>query len=139
MSQNAVVKKNVSKGIVEVSLLRELECGSGCKSCEGCSVRPTQEILALASDPIGVEVGDWVEVETSATGAIGAAMLIYLLPCVTLLIGYLVGDLLGFDVIGSLACAVAGLLLGFLPAVAVDRKNRSRNLPEFVIIKAKQV
>ena len=53
MSQNAIVKKVVHPGVVEVSLMRQMECGLSCSSCEGCPQRPKEEILALASDPQG--------------------------------------------------------------------------------------
>ena len=34
MSQNAIVKKVVHPGVVEVSLMRQMECGLSCSSCE---------------------------------------------------------------------------------------------------------
>lgn len=72
MSQNAIVKKVVHPGVVEVSLMRQMECGLSCSSCEGCPQRPKEEILALASDPQGgAKPGDWVEVEPASGSAIG--------------------------------------------------------------------
>ena len=50
MSQNAIVKKVVHPGVVEVSLMRQMECGLSCSSCEGCPQRPKEEILALAEN-----------------------------------------------------------------------------------------
>ena len=51
MVQNAIVKKNVREGVVEVSLLRQMECGLHCDgACAGCSQRPKEEILALARE-----------------------------------------------------------------------------------------
>ena len=50
MSQNAIVKKVVHPGVVEVSLMRQMECGLSCSSCEGCPQRPKEEILALARE-----------------------------------------------------------------------------------------
>ena len=71
MSQNAIVKKVVHPGVVEVSLMRQMECGLSCSSCEGCPQRPKEEILALASDPQGgAKPGDWVEVEPASGSAI---------------------------------------------------------------------
>ena len=38
MVQNAIVKKIIKEGVVEVSLLRQLECGLHCDgACAGCS------------------------------------------------------------------------------------------------------
>ena len=50
MSQNAIVKKVVHPGVVEVSLMRQMECSLSCSSCEGCPQRPKEEILALARE-----------------------------------------------------------------------------------------
>ena len=83
MSQNAIVKKVVHPGVVEVSLMRQMECGLSCSSCEGCPQRPKEEILALASDPQGgAKPGDWVEVAPASGSAIGFALLVFFLPCV---------------------------------------------------------
>ena len=44
MVQNAVVKKIIGEGVVEVSLLRQMECGLHCDgACEGCGQKPTEE------------------------------------------------------------------------------------------------
>ena len=112
MSQNAIVKKVVHPGVVEVSLMRQMECGLSCSSCEGCPQRPKEEILALASDPQGgAKPGDWVEVEPASGSAIGFALLVFFLPCVFLLGGYLIGRLLGLGDGGSIGMAAAGLVL----------------------------
>lgn len=139
MSQNAIVKKVVRDGVVEVSLLRQLECGLSCSSCEGCTAKPKDEILALASDPIGTHPGDVVEVEMTQGSSIGAAMLVYLVPCVTLLLGYLVGKALGLSEGPSIGVGAVGLVLGFLPARIADRAIRSRETPEFTVMKLRGV
>ena len=120
MSQNAIVKKVVHPGVVEVSLMRQMECGLSCSSCEGCPQRPKEEILALASDPQGgAKPGDWVEVEPASGSAIGFALLVFFLPCVFLLGGYLIGRL---------------LVLGFVPAVLINRTITRRKTPEFTVL-----
>lgn len=124
---------------MRVSLLRQMQCGSDCDSCKACIARPTGEIIALASDSIGTGPGDWVEVESTGTTAMGAAMLVYLLPCLTLLGGYLVGDALGFGEVPSIVMGGVGLLLGFVPARLADRTIRRNAAPEFRILSLKQV
>ena len=48
MVQNAIVKQRIGEGVVQVSLLRQMECGLHCDgACAGCTQKPTQEILAL--------------------------------------------------------------------------------------------
>ena len=83
MVQNAIVKKIVRDGVAEVSLLRQMECGLHCDgACAGCTAKPPQEILALATNPIGAEPGDLVEVEPSVGHNIGTSVVVFLLPCV---------------------------------------------------------
>ena len=107
MVQNAIVKKIVRDGVAEVSLLRQMECGLHCDgACAGCTAKPPQEILALASNPIGAKPGDVVEVEPTVGHNIGTSVVVFLLPCVGLGVGYVLGQaLLG---LGDLAAMGTG-------------------------------
>ena len=81
MVQNAIVKKLVGDGVAEVSLLRQMECGLHCDgACAGCGQKPPEEILALATNPIGAKPGDFVEVSPAVGGTYGPYILIFLLP-----------------------------------------------------------
>lgn len=133
MTQNAVITQRISENVVEVSLKRQLACGSGCPSCKGCVSMPTQEIFALAQDDVGVELGDWVELETNAGNSIAISMMVYFLPCVTMLLGYILGRNLGLGEGLSLLPAFFGVFVGFLPAIRLDRHIRKKNTPEFTI------
>ncbi|MCI9155611.1 MAG: SoxR reducing system RseC family protein [Lawsonibacter sp.] len=137
MVQNAIVKKIVQDGVAEVSLLRQMECGLHCDgACAGCSAKPPQEILALASNPIGAKPGDFVEVEPASQKNISASVVVFLLPCVGLGLGYALGlNLLHLGEIASLLPAAAGLAAGFLPAVLMDRAISASRAPEFSILK----
>ena len=98
-------------------------------------VESKEEILALASDPQGgAKPGDWVEVEPASGSAIGFALLVFFLPCVFLLGGYLIGRLLGLGDGGSIGMAAAGLVLGFVPAVLINRTITRRKTPEFTVL-----
>lgn len=137
MVQNAIVKKLVGEDVAEVSLLRQMECGLHCDgACAGCSAKPPQEILALASNPIGAKPGDFVEVEPSNRRNISASVVVFLLPCVGLGLGYALGmGPLHLGEIASLLPAAAGLALGFAPALWVDRSITRSQAPEFAILK----
>lgn len=134
MSQNAIVKKVVHPGVVEVSLMRQMECGLSCSSCEGCPQRPKEEILALASDPQGGAKRGLGGGGPASGSAIGFALLVFFLPCVFLLGGYLIGRLLGLGDGGSIGMAAAGLVLGFVPAVLINRTITRRKTPEFTVL-----
>ena len=137
MVQNAIVKKIVREGVAEVSLLRQMECGLHCDgACAGCSAKPPQEILALASNAIGAKPGDFVEVEPSDGHNISPSIAVFLLPCVGLGLGYALGMYaLHLGELTSLVTAVLGLAVGFLPAFLMNRAIARSQDPEFSILK----
>lgn len=133
MTQNAVVKECISPGIVRISVKRQLACGSGCPSCKGCASMPTEEIFALAQDDIGLKVGDWAEIETNAANSVAISLMVYFLPCITMLLGYILGGQLGMGEALSLIPAALGIVVGFIPARLLDKKIRNSDSPEFTI------
>ncbi len=137
MVQNAIVKKIVQDGVAEVSLLRQMECGLHCDgTCAGCSAKPPQEILALASNGIGAKPGDFVEVEPAGGHNFSPSVAVFLLPCVGLAAGYALGvNVLHLGELTSLLTAVLGLAAGFLPALLMDRAISASQAPEFAIRK----
>ena len=137
MVQNAIVKQVVRDGVVQVSLLRQMECGLHCDgACEGCSQKPKEEILALASNPIGAKSGDLVEVEPAIGHNIGTSVLVFLLPCVGLGAGYVLGQsALQLGDVAALGTALVGLAVGFLPAFLLNRAITRSKGPEFRILK----
>lgn len=137
MVQNAIVKKIVGDGVAEVSLLRQMECGLHCDgACAGCTAKPPQEILALASNDIGAKPGDFVEVEPASVGNISVSVVVFLLPCVGLGLGYALGlYLLHLGELASLVTAALGLAAGFLPAALINRSITRSQTPEFDILK----
>ncbi len=141
MTQNAVVTELVSPGIVRVSLKREAACGSGCPSCKGCLSQQPKDIIALAEDNLGLnlDLGEWVELESNAGNSIAISLMVYLLPCVTMLLGYILGTELGMGEALALLPAALGVVVGFLPAKLLDRNIVQKNAPEFTITKRKKL
>lgn len=137
MVQNAIVKRIVREGVAEVSLLRQLECGLHCDgACAGCTQKPTEEILALASDLIGAKPGDVVEVTPAGGHNISTSVVVFLLPCVGLGVGYVLGQaLFHLGEVAALGTALLGLVAGFVPAILMDRAITKRRAPEFAILK----
>ena len=133
MSQNAIVKQIISDQVVQVSLLRQMDC-KNCDNCGGCPQKPGTELLALASNAVGAQVGDRVEVESVAGSSIGIAMVVYVLPCAGLLLGYFLGQALAMGELASIGMGFLGVLTGFLPAVLLNRAITRRKGPEFIIL-----
>ena len=137
MVQNAIVKRIVQPGVAEVSLLRQMECGLHCDgACAGCSQKPKEEILALASNSIGAKPGDHVEVEPASRHNISISVVAFVVPCVGLGMGYALGQsLLGLGEGMSLLTALLGLAVGCLPAILMNRAMVHSKNPEFSILK----
>ena len=140
MVQNAIVKRITPQGVAEVSLLRQMECGLHCDgSCEGCGQKPKEEILAMANNAIGAKAGDFVEVEPASGRNISLSFVVFLLPCVTLVLGYILGQsLLSLSDGMALLSAAAGLVLGFVPAYLIYRSMAGSGEPEFTILKIRR-
>jgi len=137
MVQNAIVKRIVGEGVAEVSLLRQMECGLHCDgACANCSQKPTEEILALASNPVGAKPGDHVEVEPSSGRNISISFIVFLLPCLGLGLGYVLGQsLLSLGDMAALGTAALGAAAGFVPALLLNRSIARSRAPEFSILK----
>lgn len=114
--------------------MRQMECGLGCKSCEGCPRKPKDELLALADNAAGAAAGDAVTVRPNGFGASGAELLVWLLPCLGLIVGYVLAGLFGSSEGICIAAAFGGLAVGFVPAVCVNRAAAGKNKSEFTIV-----
>lgn len=131
---NAIVKEIVNDNMVKVALLRQ----TACKNCGQCGIcgaqRPGTELLALASNAIGAETGDIVEVESAAGSSIKVALVVYALPCIFLVLGYLLGQAMHLGEMANVGMAALGIVVGFLPAVALNHYVSRKKGPEFIIL-----
>ena len=139
MSQNAFVKKKLDGHTVQVSLMRQMECGLSCMGsggCDHCGMKPQEELLALADDPVGVQTGDIVEVDSQAGSSVGVSMLVFVLPVLTMILGYLFGQsVLRLGEGQALLAALLGLAVGFLPAWLYNRALTKKHGPEFTVVR----
>jgi len=137
MVQNAIVKELLADDVAQVSLLRQMECGLHCDgACAGCGQKPKEEILALARNLIGAKPGDFVEVEPASGQNLLIPIIVFLLPCIGLGAGYVLGQtLLSLSEAGALLTAGLGIVVGFVPAFLLNRKIQNSRGPEFNILK----
>lgn len=104
---------SVADGMATVSI----EPSEACSSCGACAAGAGgKRILEGVVDTRGVHPGDTVEVETPGIARRRAQGLVYVVPVVALVVGYLAGFLLGTwaefapDVVGALFAIGAGAL-----------------------------
>lgn len=118
MEQTATIKAVFSDGTAEVIMKRPTACGGNCHACGGCSGEQVHQAIAL--NPIGASPGDKVILQSDTKRIAGIIAVVYLLPVVLLLVGALCGGLLP---------ALAGLVLGFVPALLLNRRISKKPVP----------
>ena len=80
--------------------------------------------------------GDVVEVEPTGGHNLVTPVVVFLLPCVGLVAGYLAGQSMGLGEGACLGMAALGVLAGFVPAILMNRIILRRRAPEFSILKS---
>lgn len=129
MEQIVRVRNVHTDGTAQVVLIRQSACSGDCHKCSGCGAAE-ETMVFTAKNPVNAKPGDLVKVE-SATGAVlGAAAMIYLLPLVLFLAGYILGQMLwGVGVWMGLVAFVLSIGL----SVAYDRLVMAKKKTEYTI------
>ena len=129
MTQIAKVVSVPERGVALVRVERKTACGHDCENCAGCGVQGTAlTVRALCS--IDVEPGDIVEV-FSGKQVLAFAALVYILPLVLFLAGYLIPSGLSESV--RYLFGGIGFALGLVLAVICDRMVRRKNTVTYQI------
>lgn len=112
MTQDAIVTQVHENGTVTVKVLRKSACSS-CSSRHICGT--SRETLSVANDPIGVKVGDTVELEIASSNVLAYSALVFLAPVLLALVLYF-----SFSRI-SITVGTIGGIIGFVLPFAVAR------------------
>lgn len=116
-------------GLVELTVIRQTACGHSCDGCGRCAGRAPNLVIRAAGD-VPVALGDRVEVY-SDNKVLGFAALVYGLPVVLFLLGYLLPGYLPEP--WRYASGGAGFLLGLVIAVLCDRRAKRRDAVSYHI------
>ncbi len=123
MTQSGIVTALLPDGRASVSVQRQTACGGNCASCGGCSYKSV--LTAVADNSFGAQIGDKVTLRSRTKGILGAAALVYLLPILCFLAGYLLSAAFGVGEGVSILVSVLCLLLGCGLAAWLGRKRRN--------------
>ena len=138
MRQTAQVIRSVSPGYVEVKVRRASACASAhnCGSCDHCSMMENApEVVVVAQDPKGAEVGDTVTVESDTSTVLGAALALYIVPIILFFVGYFLGGgPLGMTESGAIGVGGIGFLLGLAGALGLDRWWKKHDPMKYKIV-----
>ena len=129
MQQRVKVLSCEPNGMARVSVLRQSACSGDCHKCAGCGAAE-QTMIFTAVNKIGAKPGDLVTVESASGPVLKAAAILYMLPLVLFIAGYLLGmrwQLGGLT--GLLAFA-----LGIGVAIAYDRLVMKKKNTVYTII-----
>lgn len=131
MTQIATVAAIGEDGQVQVTVARQTACGHDCENCAGCAGQ-AGSFTVTASTDIAVDVGDRVEIYSSRK-ILAVAALVYLVPVLLFLAGYVVTA--GLTETLRYICAGIGFALGVGLAVVCDRSMRRHGAITYQIIR----
>ncbi len=117
MDQKVKVRRLLPDGTAQVIRIRESACSGDCHKCSGCGAAQ-QTMLFTAENPIGAREGDMVIVSAASAPVLKAAAVLYILPLVLFLAGYIAGVCLGNL---GIWLGALGFLLGIGCVIAYDR------------------
>lgn len=129
MEQIVRVSRLLPDGRAEVIRVRESACSGDCHKCTGCGAAK-QTVCLIARNCIGARVGDLVVISSSSARVLKAAAVLYILPLVLFLAGYLVGENLWQR---GVLTGLAGIALGVVCIKLYD-KLLSKKEMEYTII-----
>ena len=134
MTQIATVERILDADHAEISVPRKSACGHDCEECAGGGGTGAA-VHARASNPIGARPGQKVVVESSTKNMLRIVVLLYLIPVVLFLAGYVIMSLLTDSVAAQYAVAAAGCAAGSVFAIFYDRRLRARGGLTFNIVR----
>ena len=132
MEQTVKVLRLLPEGQAEVMHIRQSACSGDCHKCSGCGA-VEQTMLFEARNPIVAKPGELVVVESQSGPVLKAAAVLYMLPLVLFIAGYLLGMQwkLG-GLIGALAFALSiGIVVAY-DRLVMKKKNTVYTITGYV-------
>lgn len=108
------------------------KCGLCMKSSDG------KEVLLLAKNEVDASVGDIVEIEISPGKVIAAAFIVYMIPIIMTVVGFLIGSALvgGSEESGiPIGMAVIFLVASFFGVWMYDKRVRRKETREATVLR----
>lgn len=134
MTQIATVERILDSTHAEISVPRKSACGHDCEECAGCGVTGAA-VHTRALNEIGAKPGQKVVVHSDTKNMMKIVILVYLIPVVLFLAGYLAMLAMGASVGVQYAVAVLGFVVGIVGAIGYDRWLRARGGISFQIVR----
>ena len=129
MQQRVKVLSCEPNGMARVSVLRQSACSGDCHKCAGCGAAE-QTMIFTAVNAIGAKPGDLVTVESASGPVLKAAAVLYMVPLVLFIAGYLLGMQWKLGGLTGLLAFALGIGL----AIAYDRLVMKKKNTVYTII-----
>ena len=88
MQQKAIVKELLPNGGAVIAVERRSACSGDCDSCHGCA-HQTEIVMVTAHNDACAKPGDTVQVESATGRVLRLALLLYIMPMILMIGGYL--------------------------------------------------
>ncbi len=125
MTQDAIVTKCLPGGMAEVVVTRMTACGSNCGNCESCVYQ--SELKTTAKNLIAAQPGQKVLIESRSSKIYKAALLVYIVPIVLMVLGYVLASVLGGTEGICILCCFIGLIVGGVILVLSEKARKKNN------------
>ena len=132
MTQIATVEENMGGGYAKISVPRKSACGHECEECTGCGMSGAP-IFATAKNPVDAQPVQKVIVEIRTKKMLGVVVLVYLLPVILFLLGYILSAGLSEGV--RYAIAIGAAVLSAIPCVIYDRRAKRNGSLAYTILR----
>ena len=113
-----------------VRIKRDSACGDNCGNCSGCNLAVSVDALNY----INAKQGDKVEVEMNSKTVIGTAFMVYIIPLVVLIIGYIIGDYIFNNELKSIFTSLIFFSLCVIMLIAYSRFSKKEIQNKIVCI-----
>ena len=132
MTQDAIVTKLLPNSMAEVVVTRSTACGSNCGNCKSCIFQ--SELKAVAKNRINARPGQRVVIESRTSKVFSAAVLVYVMPMVLFVLGFVIATVLGASEGLAILVSFLGLILSAVILVQQQRRQSADRQIQFEII-----
>ena len=123
MQQRVKILSCTEDGVAQVACLRQSACSGDCHKCSGCGA-VEQTMVFAARNLIGAKPGELVIVESETGPVLKAVAVLYMMPLILFIAGYLLGMQWGLGgLIGALAFTLSILLVVLYDRFVMKKKN----------------
>ena len=131
MTKEGIVTRILPHSMAEVAVTRSTACGGNCGSCEACQFQ--NELKAVADNSLGAKPGQKVIIETRSSLIFRAAILVYIVPLIFFIVGYIIAFSLGADEGICVLVSFVFLIMSGALLVLSQRRNKNKKTIDFQI------